>query len=176
LIVLIEGQYDWKDGPSGNEAWMEKIDWPFRDDFNSQERLRWTVGGVDAGYAKEFNNLIWVVVSGAGHLAPMDQPEACYDMVKRTIRGLSFSTCFGNSLPLCQGRCPSTPFNVNEECAKACALNCPPDDGTRDDNSLSDGTIAGIAVGSVVGVGLVAGAVVNSTGGPADTDYKEAAV
>jgi hypothetical protein len=103
---------------------MEKIDWPLRDEFNSQERLRWTVGGVDAGYAKELDNLTWVVVSGAGHLAPMDQPESCFDMIKRVIRRLSFDSCFGKSLSSCQQRCPQTPFHIHDECVKACEVNC----------------------------------------------------
>ena len=44
-----------------------------------------------AGYARQVNNFRQVLIRGAGHLVPQDQPERALDMITRFINGESFA-------------------------------------------------------------------------------------
>ncbi|RKP10937.1 Alpha/Beta hydrolase protein, partial [Thamnocephalis sphaerospora] len=89
-VLLFQGQFDFRDGPMGNEAWIRQLDWPGRDGFNSAPRKPWRIypepGGL-SGYATEYGNLSHVVQLSAGHFAGMDSPEATLQMLDRWIHG-----------------------------------------------------------------------------------------
>lgn len=42
------------------------------------------------GWAKEYNNLTFVVVYNSGHMVPYNVPDAAFDLVERFMRGQSF--------------------------------------------------------------------------------------
>jgi hypothetical protein len=67
----------------------------------------------------------------------------------------SKTPCPKGSLQACKALC--TDPGRAETCVQSCGVICPDDESEADD-SLSGGTIAGLVVGSVVGVGLFAGA------------------
>ncbi|KAI5055784.1 hypothetical protein GOP47_0029305 [Adiantum capillus-veneris] len=73
-ILLYQGMYDVKDGPQGSELWMRNLNWTDIKAFWKSERKVWKVNEVLAGYTRSLNNLMHVVVTGAGHQVPSDQP------------------------------------------------------------------------------------------------------
>ncbi|KAL2642498.1 hypothetical protein R1flu_010085 [Riccia fluitans] len=80
-VLLYQGIYDVKDGPSGSEAWMRTLDWKGASNFWKGERNVWKVNGELAGYWRRGLNLTHVVVAGAGHQVPADQPEYAKAMI-----------------------------------------------------------------------------------------------
>ncbi|KAL3695824.1 hypothetical protein R1sor_009900 [Riccia sorocarpa] len=80
-VLLYQGIYDVKDGPSGSEAWMRTLDWEGASEFWKGERNTWKVKGELAGYWRRGLNLTHVVVAGAGHQVPADQPEYAKTMI-----------------------------------------------------------------------------------------------
>lgn len=66
-VLLFQGQYDAKDGPSGSEAWMRALDWEDAEPFWESERSVWKIDGESAGYWRQHENLTHVVLRGAGH-------------------------------------------------------------------------------------------------------------
>ncbi|KAH7278128.1 hypothetical protein KP509_38G025500 [Ceratopteris richardii] len=73
-VLLYQGMYDAKDGPAGSERWMRNLKYSKNKEFWESERNVWEVNGVLAGYTRSFSNLAHVVVAGAGHEVPTDQP------------------------------------------------------------------------------------------------------
>ncbi|CAK9019538.1 unnamed protein product [Durusdinium trenchii] len=74
-LLLYQGQFDWKDGVVSNEAWIRSLNWTGAEEFLSNERRVWRRPDEQiAGYWKSFKNLEQVVVLGAGHMVPMNQP------------------------------------------------------------------------------------------------------
>nr|PNR52879.1 hypothetical protein PHYPA_009254 [Physcomitrium patens] len=84
-VLLYQGVYDVKDGPACNEAWMRAIVWDHIKGFWASEREIWRVGRKLAGYWRRWKNLSHVVVQGAGHQVPYDQPIFAQDMIERWI-------------------------------------------------------------------------------------------
>ena len=86
-VLLYQGQFDWKDGFVSNAAWIRTLSWAGTADFLSSKRHLWRRGdGEIAGYWKKFENLEQVLVLGAGHLVPMNQPLSAVDMMQRFLR------------------------------------------------------------------------------------------
>lgn len=89
-VLLYQGQFDWKDGYAENSQWIDRLAWPGKKAFLAAPRGIWRVGKSIAGYAQGAANLTQVLVCGAGHLSPMDQPVNVHDMVYRFVNGLPF--------------------------------------------------------------------------------------
>lgn len=100
-VLLYQGQFDWKDGSASNRRWISALNWPGKDAFINTKQKLWSRKVVTTdntiskpcGWATEVLgfNLTEVVVAGAGHLVPMDQPEAAKDMIMRFVLGKNFS-------------------------------------------------------------------------------------
>ncbi len=61
--------------------------------FYDSERIIYRVNSNDskvAGYVKQVENLLYIVVRNAGHLVPYDQPKVALDMITRFVKGQSF--------------------------------------------------------------------------------------
>ena len=43
-----------------------------------------------AGFARSYANLVNVVIRGAGHMAPYDQPLRALDLITRFVNGTAF--------------------------------------------------------------------------------------
>ena len=79
----------------GNEITLEKLNWSYQSDYIMAPRYAWmSVGGENkvAGYMKEFQNLSYLKLLDSGHMAPLDQPEICLDMMTTFMYGLSFQS------------------------------------------------------------------------------------
>mmetsp|Transcript_13839 Transcript_13839/g.30505 ORF Transcript_13839/g.30505 Transcript_13839/m.30505 type:complete len:446 (-) Transcript_13839:157-1494(-) len=85
--LLYQGQFDWKDGVTSNEAWIRAMNWTGRDGYLAAKRKIWRrkSDGQIAGYWRHYQNLHQVVVLGAGHMVPMNQPKSAFDMLNRFL-------------------------------------------------------------------------------------------
>lgn len=84
-VLLYQGQFDWKDGVLPSEAWIRTMQWDGIPGYLEAPREVWRrdIDGHIAGYWRSFRNLEQVVVLGAGHLVPMNQPLSAADMLAR---------------------------------------------------------------------------------------------
>jgi vitellogenic carboxypeptidase-like protein len=104
-VLLYQGQFDWKDGPFSNEKWLERISWSGKEGYMAARRQRWRIkDDVEgsstslAGWVQTYGSLTEVVVNGAGHLAPMDQPQRLYQMITTFVQNEQFLTDDGGAL------------------------------------------------------------------------------
>lgn len=88
-VLLYQGQFDWKDGAPSNEAWIRTLQWSGTTGYLSASRQIWhrSCDGKKAGWWRRFKNLEQVVIAGAGHLVPMNQPESAFDMISKFLAG-----------------------------------------------------------------------------------------
>ena len=96
-VLMYQGQFDWKDGPFSNEKWMASIQWSGKPGYLAAVRKRWLTPAADgslelSGWVQRYGSLTEIVVNGAGHLAPMNQPLRLYDMIKRFVNNEEFLT------------------------------------------------------------------------------------
>lgn len=99
-VLLYQGQFDVKDGPISNQAWIRNLKWSGQKGYLQANRTRWYLPEEDnegregaekaplqVGWVQRYDLLTEAVVAGAGHLVPMDQPVAALDMITRFIEG-----------------------------------------------------------------------------------------
>jgi len=89
-VLLYQGQFDWKDGVSSNSVWIDQLDWHGNNEFHYAPKNVWTVNGVPAGWIKSYQNLTQIIINGAGHMAPMNQPASAYSMIKDFIQEYAY--------------------------------------------------------------------------------------
>lgn len=90
-VLIYSGNFDLSCGYAGAERLLSELDWHGRDAWNRLGRLIWTGdNGVTLGYVKQLDRLTQVVVPGAGHLAPADQPGTVRSMIENWIAGSAF--------------------------------------------------------------------------------------
>jgi cathepsin A (carboxypeptidase C) len=72
----------------GNKAWTNVLEWPGKNDFNKapEEDLK-LPGGKKTGVVKSSGNFTFMEIYAAGHMVPMDQPEASLDFYNRWLDG-----------------------------------------------------------------------------------------
>jgi len=87
-VMLYQGQFDWKDGCVSNEGWLNALKWSGSEVYSRSRRFIWGRGKTNFGWVKSAKavNLTEVVVAGAGHMVPMNQPMAALDMITRFIK------------------------------------------------------------------------------------------
>ncbi|TXG57045.1 hypothetical protein EZV62_018358 [Acer yangbiense] len=81
-VLLYQGHFDLRDGVVSTEAWMKTMEWQGIDKFLMAEREVWEVNGVLAGYVQKWASLSHVIVLGAGHFVPTDQPLNSQAMIE----------------------------------------------------------------------------------------------
>ncbi|KAK3273421.1 hypothetical protein CYMTET_18329, partial [Cymbomonas tetramitiformis] len=62
-------------------------------EYSKVERAVWRLRPEDkevAGYVHQLGNFSHVIVRGAGHIVPGDQPERALDMITRFIEGVKY--------------------------------------------------------------------------------------
>jgi vitellogenic carboxypeptidase-like protein len=105
LMTTPKGQFDWKDGPFANEKWIAQMNWEGKDQYLATPRTIWLSPSssftssssanrvstlVPSGWVQSTGLLTELVVNGAGHLAPMDQPERLLSMITTFVENLPF--------------------------------------------------------------------------------------
>ncbi|GJN72373.1 carboxypeptidase Y precursor [Purpureocillium lilacinum] len=88
-VLIYAGDADFICNWLGNQAWTKALAWPGKDAFNSAQpqTLRTAAGGKDYGKITTAQNFAFLQVFGAGHMTPMDQPEAALDFFNRWLAG-----------------------------------------------------------------------------------------
>ncbi|XWS63920.1 hypothetical protein CRYUN_Cryun06bG0143000 [Craigia yunnanensis] len=81
-VLLYQGLYDLRDGVVSTEAWVKTMKWEGIEKFMMADRIIWKVNGDLAGYVQKWGSLTHVVVLGAGHLLPADQPLNSQAMIE----------------------------------------------------------------------------------------------
>ncbi|WP_316802050.1 S10 family peptidase [Pedobacter nototheniae] len=74
-VLIYNGIYDMDCNFMGTDAWIASINWSYKESFLNQPRIPWVNAGAWAGHIRQFDKLTQILVNGAGHLVPMDQPE-----------------------------------------------------------------------------------------------------
>ncbi|KAF2358333.1 Peptidase S10 serine carboxypeptidase [Trinorchestia longiramus] len=82
-VLIYNGQLDIIIAYPLTRNFVESLQWRYSDRYLSAPRHIWKVGGDVAGYVKETPNFAEVLVRGAGHMVPYDQPQRAYDMINR---------------------------------------------------------------------------------------------
>ncbi|KAG0052155.1 hypothetical protein BGZ83_002928 [Gryganskiella cystojenkinii] len=86
-VLAYQGVFDFRDAVAGSQTWIDELEWSGQEAFLDTERELWLHNGQLAGYITRTGKLAKVVVLGAGHLAPMDQPKSNLEMIKSLIEG-----------------------------------------------------------------------------------------
>ncbi|GMH13304.1 hypothetical protein Nepgr_015145 [Nepenthes gracilis] len=86
-LLVYAGEYDLICNWLGNSRWVHAMEWSGQKDFGASAEVPFEVNGVTAGILKSNGPLSFLVVHDAGHMVPMDQPEAALEMLKRWTRG-----------------------------------------------------------------------------------------
>jgi len=86
-VLVYSGDKDFICNWRGGEAWTHAVEWTGKQDFDQTEYKDWTVGNSSAGQLKTFKNLKFLRVYDAGHMVPMNQPQAALQMLSEFITG-----------------------------------------------------------------------------------------
>jgi len=87
-VLVYSGQLDVIIGAALTERFLPTVQWDGQDEYNAVSKKVWRITDTDkevAGYVRQVRNFTQVVIRGAGHLCPFDQPERSRDMIQRLI-------------------------------------------------------------------------------------------
>jgi carboxypeptidase C (cathepsin A) len=94
-VLIYNGIYDMDCNFMGTDDWLASIKWPESEEFNQQPRKPWNENGNLLGHFRATGNLTQVLVNGAGHLVPMDQPESALKMLSIFLNKCHFPSSDG---------------------------------------------------------------------------------
>ena len=87
-VMVYAGDLDFICNWEGNHQWTEEMEWSGQQAFNSASFQDFPlVGGQAAGQRKSSGGLSFVRIYKAGHMVPMDQPEAALKMLQSWVGG-----------------------------------------------------------------------------------------
>ncbi|GMF47481.1 unnamed protein product [Phytophthora fragariaefolia] len=87
-VLIYHGDADLVCNWIGGLAWTRALQWPHQDEFNAAKQRAFKVDAQDTGMLwAHANQLTFLRVFNAGHLAPMDQPRVALEMINRFLRG-----------------------------------------------------------------------------------------
>jgi len=94
-VLIYAGDQDFICNWLGNEKWVQALKWPHKDEFNAAAKKPYIVSGKEVGpmdgkevgELQSFANLHFLRVYQAGHMVPMDQPEAALGMLNALLDG-----------------------------------------------------------------------------------------
>lgn len=91
-VLFYNGQWDMMCNHFGTERLLLYLNWPGAEEYQSSKKYTWTVSKHDepSGFVQHGGNLTFAVVLNAGHMVPLDVPEAALDLVTRFIHAESF--------------------------------------------------------------------------------------
>ena len=84
-VLIYNGQDDMLINSNGVEYWISNIKWDSMSKFLKSRKRLWKVNNKLAGYAQNYGNMNFVQVLKAGHMSPLDQPVAIFDIINRFI-------------------------------------------------------------------------------------------
>ena len=86
-VLIYAGDADFICNWLGNQAWTNALEWPGHEVFASQEPQALMMGDKQTGKYKTHGNFTFIQIYEAGHMTPMDQPEASLDFINRWVGG-----------------------------------------------------------------------------------------
>lgn len=89
-VMVYNGQLDIIIAYPLTENFVNSMDWKHAAEFKNATRHIWRVADNVAGYVKEAQNFLQVMVRDAGHILPYDQPKWAFDMINRFTMSKSF--------------------------------------------------------------------------------------
>jgi len=85
-VLIYAGDADFICNWLGNQAWTEALEWPGQKDFNAAKIKDLTLeNGDKTGTFKTSGNFTFARIFGAGHMVPMDQPEASLNFLNKWL-------------------------------------------------------------------------------------------
>ncbi|EGS20806.1 serine-type carboxypeptidase-like protein [Thermochaetoides thermophila DSM 1495] len=92
-VLIYAGDADYICNWLGNKAWTEALDWSGKKSFNEAELEDLKLPGANEAYGKvkASGNFTFMRIYQAGHMTPMDQPEASLDFLNRWLGGEWFA-------------------------------------------------------------------------------------
>jgi len=80
--LIYNGQNDFIVNTPGVLAYLNALEWTGAKQWRSSSKRVWSdFGSLNLGWYKRYNNLNFVMIRNAGHLAPSDQPKAVWAML-----------------------------------------------------------------------------------------------
>jgi len=86
-LLVYAGEYDLICNWLGNSRWVHAMEWSGQQKFVASPEVPFVVNGSEAGVLKSHGALTFLKVHDAGHMVPMDQPEAALEMLRRWTQG-----------------------------------------------------------------------------------------
>eukprot|EP01134_Creolimax_fragrantissima_P003214 CFRG3214T1 len=80
-VLLYAGDMDFSVNYMGVKAFAKSINWNGKQDFNNAPDVPWVHGNELAGFIRKAGPLSFIQVHNAGHMVPLDVPEAALEMV-----------------------------------------------------------------------------------------------
>ena len=90
-VLIYNGIYDMDCNFMGTDAWIENQRWSYKDEFIKTERTPWLNEEQLAGHVRSTKNLTQLLIVGAGHLVPMDQPKNALAMLDKFLNDEPFN-------------------------------------------------------------------------------------
>ncbi|KAL8146386.1 serine carboxypeptidase-like [Apium graveolens] len=85
--LIYAGEYDLICNWLGNTRWAHAMQWSGQKNFAGAPTVPFSVAGAEAGIMQSYGPLIFLKVHNAGHMVPMDQPQAALEMLARWTQG-----------------------------------------------------------------------------------------
>jgi len=86
-VLIYAGDCDFICNWLGNKNWALKLQWPHNAEFNAAEDKAFMTNGKQTGRIRTANGFSFFQMFQAGHMVPMDQPEATSQMINQFISG-----------------------------------------------------------------------------------------
>jgi len=86
-VLIYAGDQDYVCNWLGNQAWTRAMQWPGQAAFANATMQPWAVGGMPAGERWGALNMTFLRVYRAGHMVPLDQPNASLAMLDAFLAG-----------------------------------------------------------------------------------------
>jgi len=82
-VLIYNGDQDYICNWLGSDAWTKKLEWDGKEGFNSANPEPFEVDGKEVGKLRSFENFSFLQVYDAGHMVPMNAPEAALAMLRK---------------------------------------------------------------------------------------------
>jgi len=87
-VLIYSGDVDYICNWLGNKKWVKALEWEGQEQFNQADDKPWNLStGKQAGRLRSHKNLKFLQVYDAGHMVPMDQPQAASEMLNAWLDG-----------------------------------------------------------------------------------------
>jgi carboxypeptidase C (cathepsin A) len=93
-VLIYNGQQDLIVPTPGTMRWVDRLFFNQAQEFRDKLFTAWKVNGKMVGTYKSAGLLELRIVFGAGHLVPMDQPEASLDMATNFVNRVAAPELF----------------------------------------------------------------------------------